>query len=394
MECGFEVGSVLDGLAEDGRAEGVEGARGGVDNDEAVVGEGGGDEAREGGGEGCVGGVGGDEQVELWRAADEFRGAVEDGGDACAEREIADGLCDVGATRECRRSVCRAWREGRMTWSASARSWSSVASQKTGTAFAILGALDDGGGFEEGEEGSAEEGDLLAADDGAGSLAETLDVGESLRAGIPAAVLFEQMIGEGGAMRGVLRGDGVRPRIATREWRRRRGKGVRGSRCNRGRAGFAGAASRWENSRPSRQSLLKVSHARWPGMGTMRGVICDGVVGNVYPMRWWGRRIHHRGHRERRGRLVRPMTRGPLKPKSGLNGPPIVDGRVGKGARRRMAKKKKKSAKKDAAAVPVVKKLKIREGGPAKVLSSKVVVQRAAVSSADGRDSRSRRARK
>jgi ADP-ribose pyrophosphatase len=37
-----------------------------------------------------------------------------------------------------------------------------------------------------------------------------------------------------------------------------------------------------------------------------------------------------------------------------------------------MAKKKKKSAKKDAPAVPVLKKLKIREGGPAKVLSSKV----------------------
>ena len=37
-----------------------------------------------------------------------------------------------------------------------------------------------------------------------------------------------------------------------------------------------------------------------------------------------------------------------------------------------MAKKKKKAAKKDAPAVPVLKKLKIREGGPAKVLSSKV----------------------
>jgi ADP-ribose pyrophosphatase len=37
-----------------------------------------------------------------------------------------------------------------------------------------------------------------------------------------------------------------------------------------------------------------------------------------------------------------------------------------------MAKKGKKAAKKDKNAVPVVKKLKIRPGGPAKVLSSKV----------------------
>ena len=91
VECGFKGGSVLDGLAEDGRSKGMEGARGGVDNDEAVVGEGCGDEAGEGGGEGCVGGIGGDEQVEFWRAADQFRGAVEDGGDPCAEGRLPTG---------------------------------------------------------------------------------------------------------------------------------------------------------------------------------------------------------------------------------------------------------------------------------------------------------------
>ena len=37
-----------------------------------------------------------------------------------------------------------------------------------------------------------------------------------------------------------------------------------------------------------------------------------------------------------------------------------------------MAKKKKKGAKQEKQTVPVVRKLKIREGGPAKVLSSKV----------------------
>lgn len=37
-----------------------------------------------------------------------------------------------------------------------------------------------------------------------------------------------------------------------------------------------------------------------------------------------------------------------------------------------MAKKKKRAAKKEKYAVPVLRKLKIREGGPAKVLSSKV----------------------
>ena len=40
-----------------------------------------------------------------------------------------------------------------------------------------LGPLDDGGSFVEGEKGSAEEGDLLAGDDGACTLAEALDVG-------------------------------------------------------------------------------------------------------------------------------------------------------------------------------------------------------------------------
>ena len=42
---------------------------------------------------------------------------------------------------------------------------------------------DGSGGFEQSEQRAAEEADLLAGDDGAGSGAETLDVGEDFRAG-------------------------------------------------------------------------------------------------------------------------------------------------------------------------------------------------------------------
>jgi hypothetical protein len=91
VEGGFEGVGVLDGVAEDGSAEGVEGARGGVDDDEAGIGEGGGEEAREGRGVGGVGGVARGEEVEFGSASDELSGAVEDLGDAGADGERADG---------------------------------------------------------------------------------------------------------------------------------------------------------------------------------------------------------------------------------------------------------------------------------------------------------------
>ncbi len=80
----------------------------------------------------------------------------------------------------------------------------------------VLGAADDGGGFEEGEEGSAKEGDLLAGDDGAGALAEALDVGLDFVAGDagavkPGFVLFAEEVGELGAVGWVLLGDFVGP---------------------------------------------------------------------------------------------------------------------------------------------------------------------------------------
>ena len=92
VKGGFEDVGVFNGVAEDGSAEGVEGACGGVDDDEAVVGEGVGEEAGEGGGEGGGGGVGGGEEVEFGSASDELGGSFEDGGDVRAEVEIADGL--------------------------------------------------------------------------------------------------------------------------------------------------------------------------------------------------------------------------------------------------------------------------------------------------------------
>jgi hypothetical protein len=80
----------------------------------------------------------------------------------------------------------------------------------------VLGAADDGGGFEEGEEGSAEEGDLLAGEDGAGSVAEALDVSSCFIGGgagavKPAVILFEEEVGECVAVGWVLLGDVVGP---------------------------------------------------------------------------------------------------------------------------------------------------------------------------------------
>lgn len=68
--------------------------------------------------------------------------------------------------------------------------------------------MDDGGGFEEGEEGSGEEGDLLTGDEGSGTVAKLFDIGEGSGGGMPAAVLFKEQIGDGGAQVRILGGNG------------------------------------------------------------------------------------------------------------------------------------------------------------------------------------------
>ena len=246
VEGGFEFVGMCDRVAEDRSAEGVEGAGGGVDHDEALVGEGAGKEAREGGGKGGAGGVTGGKEIEFRGASDELGGAIEEGDDAGAEREIADGTGNgvgTGATGvggvvalepEGIQSVTRG--EGDVVCFGEVVIFRGE--PEDGDGASILGAAEDGGGFEEGVEGSGEEGDLLAGEDGAGPLAESLDVGDGFGGagrgvgagrggsglawggetcgggawrGKPGPGLVEQEVGEGIAVGGIEGGDGLGP---------------------------------------------------------------------------------------------------------------------------------------------------------------------------------------
>ena len=169
VEGGFEVGGVFDGVAENGGAEGVEGAGGSVDDDEAVVGEKRREEASEGAGEGGLRRVGGGEEVEFGSATDELGGAIEDGGNVGAEGEIADGAGGGDGVKIEMQGV-----EGVAGGEGDVVGFGEVVifrgEPEDGDGIGILSTADDGSGFEEGEEGSGEEGDLLAGDDSARSL--------------------------------------------------------------------------------------------------------------------------------------------------------------------------------------------------------------------------------
>ena len=229
VEGGFEVGGVFDGVAEDRGAKGVEGAGGSVDDDEAVVGEKRREEAGEGAGEGGLRRVGGGEEVEFGSATDELGGAIEDLGDIGAEGEIADGAGGGDGVK-----IETQGMEGMAGGEGDVVSFGEVVvfrgEPEDGDTVRVLGAADDGSGFEEGEERSGEEGDLLAGDDGARSLpaqangrlewgiagAEALDVGEGFGAsglgpGKPGLVLFDEEVGEAVAVGGVACGDGGGP---------------------------------------------------------------------------------------------------------------------------------------------------------------------------------------
>lgn len=75
------------------------------------------------------------------------------------------------------------------------------------------GAGDGGGGFEERKERTAEESDLLAGDDGAGSVAEEVDVREGGGGGVKGAGLGFEGVGKGDGVDG-CRGRAVEPTLA------------------------------------------------------------------------------------------------------------------------------------------------------------------------------------
>ncbi len=152
--------------------------------------------------------IAGGEEVELRRAADELRGAVEDGLNAGSEAEAADGLA-LGRRVEVDAQGMERVARGQGDVVGFGEVVVFAGQPEDGHGVGRLGALNDGGGFQQGEERAGEEGDLLAGDEGAGALAEALDVGQGLWPGIPAAILLEEQIGDGVAMGGICSGTAV-----------------------------------------------------------------------------------------------------------------------------------------------------------------------------------------
>src|SRR5215469_14369277 len=82
---GFEFGGVLDGVAQNGRSEGVEVAGGGVDEDKPLFGEGRCQQTRESLRESGLGCEGGFESIEDRARTKEFRCLIDQGADAGTE---------------------------------------------------------------------------------------------------------------------------------------------------------------------------------------------------------------------------------------------------------------------------------------------------------------------
>ena len=202
-ESGFEFGGVLDGVAKDGCAEGVKVAGGGVDEDQSLFGEDRREQAGKGLGEGGVGSVGGFDGVEDRAGAEEFSGLIEQRADAGAERDGADGPV-VRLVREAQGLQLVARGKNDVVGFVEVVVFGGE--PEDGDGAGVFGFADGGRGLEEREEGSAEESDLLAGDDGGGSLPEAGDVFESRGAGVEAAVLGFEQVGDAGADGRVLRG--------------------------------------------------------------------------------------------------------------------------------------------------------------------------------------------
>jgi hypothetical protein len=183
----FELFGALDGCAQGGSAEGVEGAAGGVHDDEALVGEELRHEPGEGAAESGAGSVEGAKLIADRSVAEKLAGAVERGLDARAEDDAADGDRDRGAEAggegfdRCFGEEVKLIDLGEVVVFGGEPEDGDVVD--AGCGGGVRGAGDCGRGLEQSKERAAEEADLLAGDDGAGSMAQLLHVGEGLRTG-------------------------------------------------------------------------------------------------------------------------------------------------------------------------------------------------------------------
>ena len=96
-ERGVKLVGTLDGGAEDRRAEAMEVAAGGVDDEQALRGEDCGIKIAEGLGESAAGFVGGDECVGRFGGAEKLGGALDEREDGFVEDDRPAGIADSGA---------------------------------------------------------------------------------------------------------------------------------------------------------------------------------------------------------------------------------------------------------------------------------------------------------
>lgn len=156
----FELGGVLNGGAEGGGAQAVEGGGAGVKDDETMGGEEMGDEAGEGAAEGLAGGVELAKEVGFGSEVEELGEMIEDGGDFGGEGDLAyrlgagwfeagvksfgGGLAEKGGLVDLGEVVvfCGEPKDGHV--------------RGAGDAGGFGGAGDGGGGLEQREEGATE----------------------------------------------------------------------------------------------------------------------------------------------------------------------------------------------------------------------------------------------
>jgi len=172
-EGGFEFGGVLDGVTQDRCSEGVVAVVDGVDEDESVIGKDRREQLAEGLGKGCVGIVGGFEGVEDGAGAEQFGCLIEERTNAWTKPEVADGLVAV-RLGHAQLVYLMARGEGDVVGFFEVV----VLGRKPedGNGAGVFGFANCRCGLEEGKEGSAKERDLLASDDGRGSLAKAGNV--------------------------------------------------------------------------------------------------------------------------------------------------------------------------------------------------------------------------
>ena len=166
----------LDGGAQNGRAEAMEVAACGVEDEQALRGEDAGVEIGEGLGEGAAGLVGGDQRVGGVGGAEQLGGALDERRDAFVEDDAADGrAADSGALSYASCFELAAGGKGDVIDFGEVVVFGGEP-EDGGVGMAggggLAGAGDGGGGFEGGVERAAEEADLLAGDDGSGALGE------------------------------------------------------------------------------------------------------------------------------------------------------------------------------------------------------------------------------